>query len=260
MIEPLVSGFCPLASGSKGNCIYLSSAKTKILIDAGISGRATEKKLAQLGVSLGQIDAIVISHDHIDHIQGLKTLALKHNIPVFANAETAKSIYQILKECPRFKIFETGEPFDFHDLRIHPFSIQHDTVDPVAFTIHVDGLKVGICTDLGFPTTLVRAHLRDCDYLYVEANHEPAMVHACSRPMIYKQRVLSRNGHLSNEACADLLGDVIHAGLKHVHLAHLSQECNRPERALERVRAKIGTSISVSIASQDEIGTAIAFV
>ncbi|MBS0624076.1 MAG: MBL fold metallo-hydrolase [Verrucomicrobia bacterium] len=253
-------GFCPLASGSKGNCIYFGSKKTKLLIDAGLSGRATAQKLASLDITLEDIDAILISHDHVDHIQGLKTLALRHNIPILANAETAKSIYQILKECPQFKIFETGEPFEFQDVFIHPFSVQHDTVDPVAFTLQVDKIKVGICTDLGFPTTLVKKHLRDCDYLYVEANHEPSMVHACSRPMVYKQRVLGRNGHLSNEACAELLSEVVHSDLKHIYLAHLSQECNLPQRALERVRARIGDTLPISIAYQEHGAEATAFV
>jgi len=252
-------GFCPLASGSKGNAIYFGSKEAKLLIDAGLSGRSTEQKLALLGVRLDEIDAIVISHDHTDHIHGLKTLALRHQLPVFANMETAKSIYHILKECPKFHIFETGEPFEFRDIRIHPFSIQHDTVDPVAFTLQTDKTKVGICTDLGFPTTLVKRHLRDCDYLYLEANHEPAMVHACSRPMVYKQRVLSRQGHLSNESCALLLKELLHSNLKHVHLAHLSEECNLPQRALERVREQVGDALPISIAWQDRLGEAIAF-
>ncbi len=252
-------GFCPLASGSKGNSIFFGTDQTKILIDAGISGRATTRKLGEIGVDIADIDAIIISHDHSDHIAGLKMLALRHGIPVFANMETAKGIYASLGECPKFSIFQTGEDFTFQDIVIHPFSIQHDTADPVAFTLKTGNLKVGICTDLGFPTTLVRSHLKGCDYLYVEANHEPAMVHACSRPMTYKQRVLGRSGHLSNEMCRDLVAELTHDGLKHIHLAHLSQECNNPERALSTVREKVASSIPISIAPQDTIGVAIEF-
>ncbi|MCH9608740.1 MAG: putative metallo-hydrolase YycJ [Chlamydiales bacterium] len=252
-------GFCPLASGSKGNSIFLGTEKTKILIDAGLSGRATEKKLAQIGVKIEEIDAILISHDHSDHIQGLKVLALKRGIPVLANMETAKGIYSTLGQCPQFTIFQTGETFNFQDIEIHPFSIQHDTADPVAFTLKFDNLKLGICTDLGFPTTLVRSHLKECDYLYVEANHEPAMVHACSRPMTYKQRVLGRSGHLSNEMCADLVADVLHDGLRHIHLAHLSEECNNPDRALTSVKERINGAVPISIAPQDQIGEVIHF-
>ena len=251
--------FCPLASGSRGNSIYIGSQRTKILIDAGLSGKETAKRLEQIGVALEEIDAILITHDHIDHIQGLKVLGLRHNIPILANAETAKGIHNLLDTCPKFRIFETGETFEFQDLVIHPFSISHDTVDPVGFTIETMGHKIGLCTDLGFVTTLVKRHLRDCDYLYVEANHEPEWVHACPRPLVYKQRVLSRSGHLSNEACAALLAEVMHAGLKHVHLAHLSQECNCPERALERVRARVGEALALSVAPQEQIGKAVVF-
>ncbi len=254
-----MKGYCPLASGSKGNAIYFGSERTKILIDAGLSGRATERKLKEIGVDISEIEAIIITHDHSDHIAGLKVLALKYGIPVFANMETAKGIYQTLGECPQFKIFQTGEGFQFADIEIHPFSIQHDTADPVAFTLKTADLKIGICTDLGFATTLVRSHLKGCDYLYVEANHEPSMVHACSRPMVYKQRVLSRSGHLSNEACADLIAEVMHAGLRHIHLAHLSQECNHPDRALEYVGQKIAEHVKVSVAPQETIGEVIEF-
>lgn len=252
-------GFCPLASGSKGNCLYFGTKKTKILIDAGLSGRATEKKLAEIGVALEEIQAILISHEHTDHIQGLKTLAFRYGIPVLANSETAKGIYDVFHDCPTFKIFTTGESFRFGDIEIHPFSIQHDTADPVAFTLKVDSLKIGVCTDLGFATTLVRTHLKECDFLYVEANHEPSMVYASSRPLIYKQRVLGRNGHLSNEACASLLEDVMHEKLKHIHLAHLSQECNSPQKALSIVHERIGKTIPVSIAAQDQVSEAVWF-
>lgn len=200
-----MKGFCPLASGSKGNCVYLGTGQTKILIDAGISAKALQARLGEINVDLAEIDAILITHEHTDHIQGLKTLAYKMGIPVLANHETAKGIVDVFHDCPKFKIFSTGESFEFGDLEIHPFSIQHDTVDPVAFTIKTGSLKLGFCTDLGFATTLVQSKLQECDYLYLEANHQISMVHSSSRPMIYKQRVLSRSGHLSNEACGTLL-------------------------------------------------------
>lgn len=251
-------GFCPLASGSKGNCIYFSSGQTKILIDAGLSGRATQGKLAEIDVDLTEISAILISHEHSDHIRGLNQLALKMGIPVLANAETAKGIYAALGACPTFKIFSTGETFEFGDIEIHPFTVQHDTPDPVAFTLRTGSVKVGICTDLGFATTLVKNTLQECDYLYLEANHQPSMVHACNRPMIYKQRVLGRCGHLSNEACGTLLAEVAHPGLKHVHLAHLSEECNSEEVALKEVSAR-AANIPLSIAYQKQISKAVEF-
>lgn len=257
-----MKGFCPLASGSKGNCIYLGTANTKILIDAGISAKSLIARLAEINVDLADIDAILITHEHGDHIQGLKTLAFRYGIPVLANHETAKGIVDALHDCPKFKIFSTGETFEFGDLEIHPFSVQHDTLDPVAFTIRVGNLKLGFCTDLGFVTTLVQMQLRECDYLYVEANHQPSMVHASPRPMVYKQRVLSRSGHLSNEACGTLLTHVHSSKLKHVHLAHLSSECNTPETALgvigEILKAN-GIDLELCVAPQDKISRAIHF-
>ncbi len=255
-------GFCPLASGSKGNSIYLGTPQTKILIDAGIGVKVVEKRLAEIGVDLAEIDAILITHEHTDHIQGLGALGCKMQIPIFANRETARGIYDILKECPKFKIFSTGETFEFGDLEIHPFSIKHDALDPVAFTIRLEGLKMGFCTDLGFASTLVKRALMGCHYLYVEANHQPSMVYASSRPVVYKERVLSRQGHLSNEECAELLVEVFHPGLKHAHLAHLSSECNSAELALHVVSSKLkeqNLALDLAIAYQDKLSKAILF-
>lgn len=257
-----MKGFCPLASGSKGNCTYLGTTNTKILIDAGISTKQTKLRLSELNIDLADIDAILITHDHGDHIQGLKVMAYKMGIPILANAETAKGIVNQFGDCPKFKIFSTGESFEFGDLEIHPFSIPHDTLDPVAFTIRDGYTKMGFCTDLGFVTSLVSSQLQDCDYLVIEANHEPSMVHACSRPAVYKQRVLGRTGHLSNEACGKLLSDINHSGLKHVHLAHLSSECNTHERALQTVREVLtlkGMDLEMSIAAQEHVSRAIYF-
>ncbi len=255
-------GFCPLASGSKGNCLYFGTPTTKILIDAGLSAKAIRERLSIIGVALEEIDAILITHEHTDHIRGLDVLGCRMGIPVFTNSDTAKAIYSILDECPKFKIFSTGEPFEFGDLEILPFSIQHDAVDPVAFTIKTGGIKVGICADLGFATTLVASHLKGCDYLYLEANHEPSMVHASARPMVYKKRVLSRQGHLSNAECAQLIEEVYHEGLKHVHLAHLSSECNAPDLAAKIIAEKLQSlkaRTEVSIAHQDIVSRKIPF-
>lgn len=257
-----MKGFCPLASGSKGNAIYVGTEKTKILIDAGIGLRTLTARLEEINLDISEIDAILITHDHGDHIMGLKTLASRFGIPIFANHETAKGIVEALGVCPKFKIFSTGETFEFGDLEIHPFSIQHDTMDPVAFTIKTGSLKIGFCADLGFATSLVHHSLQECDYLYLEANHQPSMVHASSRPMIYKQRVLGKSGHLSNEACGNLLAHIAHSNLKHVHLAHLSKECNTPETALgvvQEILSKYGISLEMSTAFQDRISKPIYF-
>lgn len=244
--------FCPLASGSKGNSIFIGTDQTKILIDAGLSLRALKSRLEAINIDLADIDAILITHEHIDHIRGLEALGCKLGIPVLANSDTAKAIYEILGQSPKFKIFSTGEPFEFGDIEINPFSIQHDAQDPVAFTLRHGSWKVGVCADLGFVTSLVKKELQGCDLLYIEANHQVSMVHSSHRPASYKQRVLSRQGHLSNDECAELVAEVVHSKLNHIYLAHLSSECNNPELALKIVREKILGEINLSIAFQEQ--------
>lgn len=257
-----MKGFCPLASGSKGNALFLGTDQTRILIDAGITASLLEKKLAEIGVGLESIQAILITHEHTDHIKGVAQLSEKWKIPVLANAETAKAIISILNCRPKFKIFTTGELFSFGDLEILPFSVPHDTPDPVAFRIQTAKWRIGICADLGYATSLVRKMLERCDYLYLEANHQPSMVHASARPAIYKDRVLGRQGHLSNEACAELLKTLAHEGLLHVYLAHLSGECNSEELALKIVGEALSQTVSranLSIAYQDRVSRPICF-
>jgi phosphoribosyl 1,2-cyclic phosphodiesterase len=254
-------GFCPLASGSKGNAIYFATEKTKILIDMGISFLQVQKRLASLGVNFDEIQAILITHEHTDHIEGLKALAEK-NVPIFVNADTAKGIYESFHFLPPCKIFTTGESFAFQDLLIQPFSICHDTLDPVAFVIKTDKYTSGFCTDLGYVTSLVQKSLQGCNFLYVEANHEVSMVHASPRPMMYKQRVLSRQGHLSNEEAAKLISAVYHPKLQHVHLAHLSSECNSPEKAHQVVSSYLEgqkQKVEISIAYQERVSRAVLF-
>ena len=257
-----MKGICPLSSGSGGNLIFVGSSKTKLLFDVGLSLKKIGEKLEEIGLQITDIDGIVISHEHSDHIKGLEQIAKHTSIPILCNGDTAKAICETIDTRPNFKIFSTGEPFTFGDITIHPFSIQHDTLDPVAFTCSFDGIKVGICTDLGFASNLVVHHLRQCDYLFIEANHEEAMVHACARPLIYKKRVLGRQGHLSNKACAELLTKVHHDGLKHVYLAHLSSECNSPEVAIKTISEhlkKHSIEIPLSVAHQAKISQKILF-
>jgi len=257
-----MKGFCPLASGSKGNAIYIGTDHTKVLIDAGISARQIEKKLAEINVDLSDIDAIVITHEHTDHINGLGTLGCKMGFPVFANSDTARAIYEILGDAPKFKIFSTGEKFEFGDLEFDPFSIQHDAADPVGFVVQTATQKIGVCADLGFASSLVTSKLQNCDYLYLEANHQVSMVHSSARPPIYKQRVLGRLGHLSNDQCAELVKEVMNPKLKHLYLAHLSSECNTPEVAqmvIQSMLTELDTALEVSIAHQSRVSHALEF-
>ncbi len=249
-----MEGFCPLASGSRGNTLFIGTKKTKVLIDCGLSAKNIKERLSHINVDVQEINAIVITHEHGDHIQGLKVLAAKYSIPIYANSDTAKVICKSLDEKPKFKIFTTGEPFTIDDMEIKPFRIMHDAVDPVAFTIQLDSLKIGVCTDLGFVTKTVENQLQECDLLYIEANHEPDLVMNSKRPAIYKQRVLGRSGHLSNTSCGELISKVYSEKLRHVYLAHLSEECNTKEQALQVVGTILEQNhinIPLTIAEQD---------
>ena len=251
-----MSLFCPLASGSKGNALLLKTETTQVLIDMGLSVKQLKEKLALMHTSIETIDAILVTHEHSDHIKGLELAAKQYGIPVLCNSATAKAIHDQTSSPIKFKIFSTGESFEFGDILFHPFSIQHDTVDPVAFTALVGSKKIGICADLGFVTTTVKKHLEGCDILYIESNHEPSMVYASARPLVYKQRVLSRQGHLSNESCAALIKEIYHQDLKTIYLAHLSEECNHPLKALERSEEVLKDCldhVSVKIAFQDRV-------
>jgi phosphoribosyl 1,2-cyclic phosphodiesterase len=255
--------FCPLASGSKGNSIFIGGNTTKILIDAGISCLQIEKRLGSLDVSIDDIDAIVITHEHTDHIAGLKVLLGKKNIPVICNAETAKGIYGNLGIKPSFKIFITGETFELGEMTISPISIQHDTLDPVAFSVVIEDVKIGVCTDIGFVTTVVKQALTGCHYLYVEANHQEEMVMASPRSYVYKRRVMGRQGHLSNNQCAELITEINHHSLKHIYLAHLSDECNSQKLAIDIITKALQKvergATTVSIAHQRERSQPIFF-
>lgn len=251
--------FCPLASGSRGNAAILKTPRACVLFDAGISVKALQDRLATLAIPMESLSAIFISHEHHDHISGVKSIVSRLHIPIIANYATAEAIVENFDWCPKFHIFTTEESFEFLDMQVTPFSVQHDGVDPVAFTVSTHGKKIGICTDLGFVTNRVRHALRGCDILLLEANHQPEMVHSSPRPDIYKRRVLGRTGHLSNEEAARLLIDLSDHPLHRVYLAHLSSECNSPEVAIRIVSEQLQTQsihLDILAASQHEVSKA----
>lgn len=256
----LMIGFCPLASGSKGNSIYVGSKRARLLFDAGLSFKALCQRLEGIDVDINTIDAIVISHEHSDHIKGLDMISKKLSLPVYCNRDTARAIMQSCKVRPTFKIF-SDEPFCIEDIWIQSFSISHDTVDPVGFCFEYDGIKVGICTDLGICNRFVEHHLKGVQLLYIESNHDEALVMASARSMVYKQRVLSRQGHLSNTACASLVKKLMHKGLQRVYLAHLSQECNEVDLALNTMSKAFSKNLpfDLLIAPQNKVGQATLF-
>ncbi|WP_213358311.1 MBL fold metallo-hydrolase [Chlamydiifrater phoenicopteri] len=254
-------GFCPLASGSKGNSFFLGTADCKILIDLGISKNSVLPKLSELGVHPEDIHAILVTHEHIDHTSGIKSFAKTFGTPIIANLETAKALCRSLEFHPQFKIFSTGDTFKFQDLTIRSFSVCHDAVDPVGFVFSYQNERLGFCTDTGFVTSLLITDLMDCDYLVVEANHEPDLVLRSSRPSVYKNRVLSRLGHLSNDECGKLLSHITSPKLKELYLAHLSAETNTEQIAFDKVCFYLSktTKVIPKIAYQDKLSEPLFF-
>ncbi|OQX61879.1 MAG: MBL fold metallo-hydrolase [Desulfococcus sp. 4484_241] len=242
-----------LASGSRGNSVFMSDGNTSVLVDAGLSGREIEKRLACLGVTPSSLDAIIISHEHTDHVRGAGVLARRYKLPVWISQATHEAAASCLGELGQSFHFECGKPFC---LKIHPFPLSHDACDPAGFTFFANGVKIGLATDLGVPTAVVKTRLRECRILILEANHDPEMLLEGSYPWPVKQRIKGRNGHLSNEDSRTLIAELDHDGLAHVVLAHLSMENNTPEKALSTVGSALrypGTKLSVAM--QDRCGS-----
>ncbi|WP_213318047.1 MBL fold metallo-hydrolase [Chlamydiifrater volucris] len=254
-------GFCPLASGSKGNCFFLGTDSCKILIDLGIGKNTVLSRLSELSIHPEDIQAILVTHEHTDHTAGIKSFAKTFGTPVIANLETAKSLCRSLEFHPQFKIFSTGDTFSFQDLIIRSFSVCHDAADPVGFVFSYQGERLGFCTDAGFVTSLLITDLMDCEYLVIEANHEPDMVLRSSRPSIYKNRVLSKLGHLSNDECGKLLMQITSPRLKGLYLAHLSAETNTEQLAFDKISHYLSdiSSVTPKIAYQDKLSEPLFF-
>ncbi len=228
--------FCVLGSSSSGNAIWVASSTTQVLIDAGLSTRAIEQRLAELGTSVSNVCGVVVTHEHADHVQALPVLHRRYGLQVYANEGTQHA----LRMDPRFDSlrwvrFITGQGFRIGDLELWPFSVPHDASDPVGFVVSDGPVFVGIATDLGTPTELVCHRLRPCRALVLEANHDERLLRNSNRPWSLKQRILSRHGHLSNADAADLIALLAGPHLSDVFLAHLSQECNHPTYAEQAV-------------------------
>ena len=244
---------CLLASGSRGNAIFISSGSTSILVDAGLSGIEIERRLKSRGLSPKDLDAILVSHEHTDHIQGVGVLSRRFNLPVYMNSKTEKAAAPQIGRLHDVKNFACGSAFLLHDLTIHPFSISHDAEDPVEFTVSRDGTTIGIATDLGMATAMVKEHLKGCGLLILEANHDEEMLLNGPYPWSVKQRVKSRTGHLSNRASKTLLDEIRHDRLKHVILAHLSETNNTPQKAVNEVgQALSRRKVKLHVAVQHE--------
>ncbi len=248
---------CPLASGSRGNAIFVSSPDTAVLVDAGLSGIEIQRRMAAVGTCPENLKAIIITHEHTDHIKGAGILSRRFNIPVYATRDTFTACKN-LGVVDQVRFFECGTAFDIGSLTVNPFSISHDAIDPVGLTLTYGNKKIGIATDLGVATNLVKTHLSRCNALYIEANHDPDMLMEGPHPWHVKQRVRSRTGHLSNQDTRDLVGQVCHQGLDHVVLAHLSQDNNRPEKAAEEIAKSLDLSgTALYVAGPDHPGEMI---
>ena len=231
-----------LASGSRGNATVVSSSSTRILVDAGVSCRETIKRMRLAGEDPAALSAILISHEHNDHISGLQVLARKLKIPVYITGPTHAAWYRLVRHEARRKgeepcnlerreFFEAGRSFQIGDVAVTPFTIPHDAADPVGFTFRVDGVKIGLVTDLGYMPASVANHLKGCDGLMIESNHDLEMLKVGPYPWSVKQRVMSRVGHLSNEALAQFFANDYDGGAAFLVLAHLSEQNNHPEIA-----------------------------
>ena len=226
---------CALASGSKGNAFFISNGSTSILVDAGFSGIEIEKRLESKGLNPENLDAILVSHEHTDHIRGVGVLARRFKIPVYMNRETDKASMAQTGNIKNKYYFNCGSSFRINKLSIHPFSISHDAAAPACFTISYNDIKVGIATDMGMVTSMAKEHLKECSLLILEANHDPEMLAKGPYPWHLKQRIKGRTGHLSNFDAKKLLSEVAHDKLQHVILAHLSEKNNLPEKAINVV-------------------------
>jgi phosphoribosyl 1,2-cyclic phosphodiesterase len=267
--------FTILGSGSSGNCAYLESGETRILIDAGFSPRQIRQRLASIGRTPENLSGILLTHEHSDHISGLLGLADKLQIPVFCNRATQDATIWAfrakwssqkkpmpegldgsaeLKKKINWRLFNTGDSFELNELLVETFSIPHDAQDPVGFMLRTPEGNIGFATDLGHVTKLILERIRPANVLVLESNHDVKMLQASRRSWSLKQRILGRHGHLSNETAAETATQIMSAQLKHLYLAHLSRECNQPElahRVMARQLQQIGaTHVQLQIASQ----------
>ena len=265
-----------LGSGSSGNCAYLETDEARILVDAGFSGRQIRQRLATIGRTPENLTGILITHEHSDHICGLLALAEKLRIPIYCNRATQEATLWFfrtkwsstknpalngldgkdVKGRLDWRLFQTGDSFELNDVLVETFSIPHDAQDPVGFLLRTNATQIGFATDLGHVTKLVTDRIRAANVLVLEANHDVKMLQECPRrPWSLKQRILGRHGHLSNEAAADCVEQIMSADLRHLYLGHLSRECNRPALAHavvnERLQ-KIGAShVALALTDQD---------
>ena len=246
---------CVLASGSKGNCTYVSGGGTALLVDAGLSSRELVARLNAAGIAPETLHAVLFTHDHVDHFRGIEVFRRKYPVRLFANEGTAAGIEL---GCPKlsceFEIFETSSSFDIGGLRVEAFTVPHDAADPVGFVFDDGVSRLCVVTDLGQATPLICAKLATCHAAVLECNHDYDMLMQSERPWPLKTRIAGRSGHLSNDDAAALMRTALSERLHTLFLAHLSEECNTPALALntmrQALRAAGGEDVRIEVMSQ----------
>lgn len=252
--------FTSIASGSSGNSSYIGTDHTHVLVDAGVTMKAINQGLHALDLDLSDVQAIFLTHEHIDHIRAIGTISRKYQIPVYGTLETLKEV-RLNRTLGDFST-ELLQPIlpdavtAIGDLKVTPFSIDHDAADPVGYRIEAEGKKVAVATDLGHYDDYIAAHLKNLDAMVIEANHDLRMLSTGPYPMALKRRILSDHGHLSNESSGHLIDRILNSRVKHVFLGHLSKENNLPELALKTVQQEINASESEFHAADFDITVA----
>lgn len=224
--------FTPLISGSSGNCAYLSDGKTHILIDCGMSGKQLLEALCKIGASPEQLDALLITHEHSDHVKGAGVIARRYGLPVYATRGThsAMDVGNIAEE--QIKIISSAQDFEIGTIGIKPFDIPHDAAEPVGYNFYIDGEKVSLATDIGYMNRALLEQIIKSKIVLLESNHDVDMLQFGPYPFPLKQRILSDSGHLSNENAAKTALELVKSGTEHIMLGHLSETNNRPEIAM----------------------------
>lgn len=250
-----------LGSGSAGNCALVESPGCRLLVDGGLSARQIRQRLEEAGIEPSGINGILLTHEHFDHARGLDVYCGKFGTPVYCNSLTADAL-RTAGDGGRtdYRVFQTGADFTVGDIAVQTFSVPHDAADPVGFVLHHGRASLGFCTDLGFATKLVQERLRRAATVVIETNHDEKLLQEdVRRPWPVKQRIMSRHGHLSNAAAAEVLAGLAGHGLRRAILGHLSRDCNTPALALGTVRTRLGADgvtdaeIEVWCAAQGEI-------
>ena len=251
--------FCSLYSGSSGNCLFVENNSTKILVDCGVSGKKVCEGLESIDKKIEDIDEIIVTHEHSDHVQSLGLISKKYNIPVYANTETWQAMptqsQKILEN--NKKTFNNDNDFEIGNLLIHPFSTPHDAANPCGFNIYSEKRKISIATDLGHMDNVILENLKGSSFILLESNYDPEILKVSKYPYILKQRIAGPNGHLSNSTAGKTIGCLIQNDLKTVMLGHLSKENNFPELAYQTVVEELigqnidTNEISLSVANRN---------